>query len=194
MKIRVITFIVVVLAALIGFKFYSDSVKKQIFSPSPTISKPETESKEEPSQTEEASKSVKIYRVGIEHDEEVLRAIEVKVSAKHPIESAIEKLIKHDKSSRLANPMPDGTRLIGLNLKNGTVTVNLSSEFTDNFHGGSEAETLIMESILRTLSQFPNVKKVRLLVEGKSIDTLGHLDLSGPLDVHSTGSESGEQD
>lgn len=194
MKVTLITFVMVVLAAVIGFMLYSGYIRQGLTPVTPVNPRPTRQSHGAPSQSGEPSMTVKIYRVGIEHDEEVLRPVEVSVSAKHPMESALVNLLKHDKTTKLANPMPDGTRLLSVNLKNGTALVDLSREFTDNFHGGSETETLIVESILRTLSQFPNVKRVRLLVDGKSIDTLGHLDLSGPLDVHMRGSESGEEE
>lgn len=193
MKASTIAFVVVVLAAAIGFGLYYQSVKQQISHPSPSVSTAKPESPET-APSEQATQTVKIYRVGIEKDEEVLRPVEVKVSSEHPIQSTLEELLKHDNSGKLANPIPEGTRLLGVNVKNKTAIVDFSHEFADNFHGSSETETMIIESILQTLGQFPEVKRVRLLVEGKSIDTLGHLDLSGTLDLHSLHSGNGEQD
>ena len=89
------------------------------------------------------------------------------------------------------NPIPRGTRLLSLKVKDGLATVDLSREFSDNFSGGAEDEALCISSILRTLSQFPEIKKVLFEVEGKPLDTLGHLELDGPQDVNWVGTGMG---
>jgi len=138
------------------------------------------------------SEQLTIYRVAVKDNQETLFPIKVDtVSGKDKYESAIFRLITEGESSHTANPIPEGTKLLGLKVKNGLASVNLSKEFRDNFTGGSEGESLTISSILRTLGQFPEIKRVHILVEGKPLDTLGHLDLSEPLDVKWTGSDFG---
>jgi len=135
---------------------------------------------------------VKVYRVAIEDNLPVLRAVETVVPAgEDPVEFALRCLIEQGDKADLANPIPEGSRLLGLKIEGNLATVDLSREFRDNFAGGSEAEGLTIGAILRTLGQFPTVKRVQLLVEGRPLETLGHLELSGPQDVTWVGTQFG---
>jgi len=139
-------------------------------------------------QPDVAARTVKVYRAKLEGDRPVLRPVEKQVApGETPIESALRHLLEQGQKKDLANPIPEGTRLLDFKVEKGLATVNLSREFQENFQGGSTAEALVIGSILRTLGQFPEVRLVRLLVEGKAIESLGHLDLSAPLDVNSVG-------
>ncbi|MDW8290088.1 MAG: GerMN domain-containing protein [Armatimonadota bacterium] len=81
-------------------------------------------------------------------------------------------------------PFPQGTRLLGVNVTEGVAEVNFSRELIDNFPGGSTTEAWIVESLRKTLAQFSDVERARILVEGKPIDTIGeHIDLSQPIAV-----------
>lgn len=83
---------------------------------------------------------------------------------------------------RLINPE---TRLIGLTVKKGTAVVNFSKEILDS-QVGSWGEQAIIASLSHTLSQFENIEKTSLAIEGKSKGTidgrqiekfLGHISL-----------------
>lgn len=81
-------------------------------------------------------------------------------------------------------PFPQGTRLLRVTVEEGIAQVDFSRDLVDKFPGGSTTEALIMESLCRTLAQFTDVEKVRVLVEGKKISTIGeHIDLSKPVPV-----------
>ena len=57
-----------------------------------------------------------------------------------------------------------------------------SKELEQNFSGGSTGEEMLIGSIVNTLTDFPEVQKVQILIEGASVETLsGHMDLSEPL-------------
>lgn len=137
-------------------------------------------------------KMVKVYQVEVKGNEVKLRATEKEVPAgKNPAETALRTLIEQGDQGNLANPIPKGTRLLSFKVRKGLARVDLSREFVDNFSGGSEAEGLTIGSILRTLSQFKEIKQVEFFVAGKPLETLGHLELSGPQDVNWTGSQFG---
>ena len=81
-------------------------------------------------------------------------------------------------------PLPTGTHLLSVRLADGLATVNFSHQLRDNFPGGDSAETRAVNSVLRTLGQFPTITRVQLLVEGEPIDSLGGLlELTDPLPV-----------
>lgn len=96
--------------------------------------------------------------------------------------AAVQELIKGPGSKNLSSTMPEGTTLRDINIQDGLCTVDLSQEFRDNHWGGSSGEILTVYSLVNTLTQFPTVEKVEILVEGQKIDTLaGHMDLSVPV-------------
>ncbi|MHB0912703.1 MAG: GerMN domain-containing protein [Armatimonadota bacterium] len=131
-----------------------------------------------------------IYLVAVEGEQFKLRPVGIEVSpGEYGPETAIRSLLRQGDSPKLTNIIPNGTRLISFGVKGGLATVNLSREFRDNFSGGSETEALMVGALLRTLGQFHGIEWVQLHIEGKPIDTLGHLDLSAPLDVHWVGTE-----
>ncbi len=96
----------------------------------------------------------------------------------------IQELIKGPgPSSELLPTIPQGTSLLDINVRpDGLCIVDFSEELVKNHRGGSTAENLTVYSIVNTLTQFPTVDRVQLLVEGRYIDTIaGHLQVSEPL-------------
>ncbi len=95
-----------------------------------------------------------------------------------PARDALQALIDADHS-----PLPDGTALRSIKIADGLATVDFSREFQSHFHGSETQEAQTVNSVLRTLGQFDAIERVQFLVDGKSIDALSQLPLSGPLDV-----------
>jgi germination protein M len=71
----------------------------------------------------------------------------------------------------LTSTVPDGTRLLGLTVADGTATVDLSREFESG--GGSLSMTARLAQITFTLTQFPTVERVWLAVQGEPVYVLG---------------------
>lgn len=79
--------------------------------------------------------------------------------------------------------IPPGVKLRDLFITpQGLAFLDLSQELIANHPGGTCAEELTVYSLSNTLiANFPAVKKVQILVEGRQIQSLaGHLDLSRP--------------
>lgn len=65
-------------------------------------------------------------------------------------------------------------------LKNGTLTVDLSIPDSDKL--GAGGEQMLLDAIQKTLFQFDEVLAIELLVEGKQAESLmGHLELPHPI-------------
>lgn len=85
--------------------------------------------------------------------------------------------------SGLAPTLPPGTSLNSIKIQDGTATADFSQELKSGHKGGSTGEMLTVYSIVNTLTQFPTIQKVQILVDGQKLETLaGHLDLSKPLE------------
>ncbi|MGB9660964.1 MAG: GerMN domain-containing protein [Moorellaceae bacterium] len=95
--------------------------------------------------------------------------------------ATVEELIKGPApGSSLLPTIPKGTVLRDINIRpDGLARVDFSKELVTNHSGGSLGESLTVYSIVNTLTQFPSVKQVQILVEGQYVETIaGHLDVS----------------
>lgn len=81
---------------------------------------------------------------------------------------------------RLATAIPAGTRLLGLSIKDGVATVDLSREFESG--GGSASAFRRLGQVVYTLTQFSSVRSVLFQVEGRTVTTFGNegIVLEGP--------------
>jgi germination protein M len=69
----------------------------------------------------------------------------------------------------IGTQIPEGTRLLGLDVADGIATVDLSGEFASGDIDGDERESWAtrLAQVTFTLTQFPTVESVRFLVDGK---------------------------
>ncbi len=107
------------------------------------------------------------------------------------LDVAIETLLAtNSEEGEIGALIPKGTRLLSpVKVSKGIATVNLSKEFIDNFTGGTSQEALTVNSIAHTIVKNSDgkVKGVQILVEGKTVETLGgDSDLTIPINVGST--------
>ena len=78
--------------------------------------------------------------------------------------------------------IPKTAKLRSVKVKDGVAKVDFSRELIKDFNGGSTGEEMLVGSIVDTLTEFSEVKKVQILVEGKAVDTIaGHMDTEKPL-------------
>lgn len=82
------------------------------------------------------------------------------------VTTAILELAKGPRpDSGLSSPLPENCGLIGVQMKNGVVTINFTKEFIAAAEGEQGAQAL--RAVIFTASQFPGVKQVKIAVEGK---------------------------
>ena len=96
--------------------------------------------------------------------------------------AAMKSLLTGTKEKGQTNVIPKKAKLRSVTVKDGVASVDFSKELEQNFSGGSTGEEMLIGSIVNTLTDFPEVQKVQILIEGASVETLsGHMDLSEPL-------------
>ncbi len=129
------------------------------------------------------TKEFVVYRVQ-KNGEEILIPEKVRYAAgkKSREEGALEALINTDPvSKQLTNLFPPGTQVISVKVSNDLATVDFNQNFASRGQG-SFNERMMVNAVVCTLTEFPEIKKVKFLVEGKEIDTIsGHMDLLDPL-------------
>jgi len=100
-----------------------------------------------------------------------------------PEKQSIIELIKGPDDDSLYPTVPPTTKVNALYISDGIAYIDLSSEVIKDHPGGSTGELLTVYSIVMTLTSFPDINKVQILVDGNSGETLiGHLDISIPLE------------
>ncbi|MEN3202786.1 MAG: GerMN domain-containing protein [Atribacterota bacterium] len=98
------------------------------------------------------------------------------------LERTLEELLKGPKDKNLFNAIPKGTQLNAVFVEGNTAYVDLSSEMAKNQSGGTSQEFLSVYAVVDTLTAFPGIEQVKILIDGKETQTLcGHIDISKPL-------------
>ncbi|MGL6279027.1 MAG: Gmad2 immunoglobulin-like domain-containing protein [Gaiella sp.] len=69
----------------------------------------------------------------------------------------------------LTSAVPDGVEVLGVDLADGTATVDLSGAFDDG--GGSLSMFLRLAQLVHTATQFPTVERVALHLDGEPVTT-----------------------
>jgi len=108
--------------------------------------------------------------------------VTLEVSGKNPPLSALEKLVAGPpEESGLIPTVWEGTGINSLHIENGLATVDFNAEVL-GYGGGSAAETLLVNSVLCTLTQFDEVQGVQFLIDGGKIEYFPEgTDASSPL-------------
>jgi spore germination protein GerM len=83
----------------------------------------------------------------------------------------------------LVRTVPEKSRLINARVdSSGIAVVNFDSAFVENHPGGTSSEIATIYSLTNSITRnIPEIKKVKILVEGKEMETLkGHIDARYP--------------
>ncbi|MDF2633630.1 MAG: Lipoprotein LpqB, GerMN protein [Pelosinus sp.] len=100
----------------------------------------------------------------------------------HPAQTAMELLITGTKDPTLVSVVPTGTKLRNISVKDHIAYVDFNDSLVKNNKGGSASEILLVAAVVNTLTEFHDIQKVQIMVEGKKIDTIsGHMDIGEPL-------------
>ncbi|MCL1873693.1 MAG: GerMN domain-containing protein [Clostridiales bacterium] len=96
--------------------------------------------------------------------------------------ATLNQLIYGPKEQDLFPTIPANTILQDINIRDGLCTVDFSDDLTLNYAEEDLDEELTVYSIVNTLSQFPTVEEVIILIDGQPVPTLaGAVDVSGKI-------------
>ena len=153
-------------------------------SPPPATEKP-ADKGTKPDVTKEAKKmDIKIYYPDESGNKLVAVSRQIKCAPEDKYQATIESLMSGvaEKDHAVAI-LPRQAQLNRITVNGEVATIDFSQELIKNFVGGSTGEEMLVASIVNTLTEFPEIKKVKILVDGKTVETIsGHMDLSAPLD------------
>lgn len=92
--------------------------------------------------------------------------------------------LTHGPKEKLIPTLPAQTKVLALQIEEpGVAKVSFNRALIKGHPGGSSAELMTVYSVVNSLTfNFPEIKRVQILVEGKEIETItGHLSLNKPL-------------
>ena len=86
----------------------------------------------------------------------------------------------------LVETFPKETDLRKVNVKNGIAYIDFGKNLIDLHPGGSASEMMTIYSLTNTITiNVPSVKKVKLLVDGRDLETVkGHIDTTKPFTIN----------
>jgi hypothetical protein len=73
-----------------------------------------------------------------------------------------------ERTAGVGTVIPEGTRLLDLNIQDGVATVNMSGAFDDG--GGSLSMRIRLAEAIYTITQFPTVQGVDFQLDGRAVD------------------------
>ena len=159
----------------------SGVLKPRVKEPSPGVMEPSPTAKPTPP----AKKTVIVYFS--DEEEEYLIGEKREIPQKGKVEEEAKALIvelMRGPKGKLIPTLPPHTKLLTLHLDpKGTAKVNFDKTIVQGHPGGSSAEMMTVYSVVNSLAfNFPQIKRVQILVEGDVIKTIkGHLDLTEPI-------------
>jgi hypothetical protein len=133
-------------------------------------------------QTQDQKLNLAVYYVKTtENDAYLVREIHQVPVTKEPVKAALQELITTNPViPGAARVLPQATKINGINIKDGLATVDFSKDVL-RANVGASGEALGIQSIVNTLTEFPEIKKVAFTVEGKveqeAMDWWGHVGL-----------------
>lgn len=111
---------------------------------------------------------ITLYYANADNSEILTEKREVKITQGKTLpELAIEELLKGPETDGLISTIPEGTKLLNLDVKDKIATVNLSEDFTG--FPGTMAESLAIISIVNTLTDLEGIEQVHILVNGEEL-------------------------
>jgi len=129
---------------------------------------------------EESKKTVEVVLYFSDANAEKLiqekRMVNYETYKQNPQKAIIEELIKGPLDSKLYSVIPNGTKLLSVEVKDRKVVVDLSKEFIDNHNGGSTGEIMTIYGIVNSLTELKDIDSVEFKIEGESRSEFkGHL-------------------
>lgn len=122
--------------------------------------------------TKETDMYVKLYFAETDYGMLIPEGREITVSQNELTEMKIVKeLLKGPAKKDHKKTIPDETKILSVETKDGTCFVNLSQEFISKNQGGISSQTLSVYSIVNSLTELNSVDKVQFLIEGQKVET-----------------------
>lgn len=114
----------------------------------------------------------------------------VKVTDQQPVEQyIINELISGTDDEKLNQALNKATSLLSVDTYGDLCFVNFKADFLDKNSGSEEKEKLAVYSVVNSLTELENIKRVQFLMDGKKVEKFGELDINSPFGRNSSAIE-----
>lgn len=96
------------------------------------------------------------------------RKIDSKELLDNPYMQVMNMLLEGPKNENLKTVIPNGVKVNSINKEGDCLKIDLSREFIDNQNDDVITHGLVIKQIVNTLTQFSEINKVKISVEGKN--------------------------
>ncbi|WP_213975375.1 GerMN domain-containing protein [Tepidanaerobacter acetatoxydans] len=112
--------------------------------------------------------AITLYYTNEDNSQILTETREIKAAQNQSIPMlALEELLKGPQTKGLKSTIPEGTKLLNVEVKDKIATVNLSNDFT-NFPG-MMAESLAVISVVNTVTGLEGIEKAHILIDGEEL-------------------------
>ena len=186
-KLRAVLLVLLTITMLCAAGCSDDKKNSADIGDNPTVkaekNKAPTPVQDKDKNTAKGKLTVKVYYP----DEQGLKLVPVqktvKIGSDDKYTATLKALLDGTKEKGLATIVPKQAKIKSVKVQGDTAFVDFDDNLIKKFIGGSTGEEMLVGSIVNTLTEFEEIKKVQLLVEGKKIESLsGHLDLTKPVE------------
>ena len=94
---------------------------------------------------------------------------------------AIYEMMKDPIDSSLFVLIPSTTKINSITVSGQVAKVDFSQSFLDDRFVSDSVDILLKYAVVNTLTEFPEIHAVEFYVDGKKLDILGQLDMTGPI-------------
>ena len=190
-KLRAVLLVLLTITMLCAAGCSDDKKHSSDIEDNPTVT---TEKNKAPTVITDKEKNVVNGKLTIKvyyPDEQGLKLVPVqktvKIGSDDKYTATLKALLEGTKEKGLATIVPKQAKIKSVKVQGDTAFVDFDDNLIKKFIGGSTGEEMLVGSIVNTLTEFEEIKKVQLLVEGKKIESLsGHLDLTKPVERMNT--------
>ncbi len=181
-KYLIVILTVFILFLTVGCSKENNQNDEKINSDNKVVTEKEKKANDNKTAVVEKSDTLKVYYAN-EDGTKLVSEVKVKeVPGEDKYTTVMKKLIAGTHEKGAVSIIPKGTKLRGVRVEKNIAYVDFSNDLVKKFNGGSTGEIMLVGSIVDTLTEFPEVKAVQILIEGKKVDTIaGHMDTSEPL-------------
>lgn len=123
-----------------------------------------------------------VYYTGSDRRYLIGQNLSVNLSSRDELPALLlEQMLTPPSGTGLRSVLPDGCRLLGVSVKDGLCTVDLSPEFETRHFYTHTGQILSLMGIVNTLCALEEISQVEFTIEGSLLVHYGSLTISGPL-------------
>ena len=137
-----------------------------------------------PPQKDKETAEITLYFDASTSNNEYLATEKRKVEEGNLPLKSMEELIKGPSDESDLKPvLPKEAKINSVEIKENIAYVDFNKALPENLNVGSSGEVIVLSAIVNTLTEFPEIERVQILIDGEKIESLaGHIVITEPIE------------